>query len=397
MVSARTSVDVATYLHDVGHEVVVACPRPSRNIGTTTGPKYLSELTFPFDVKRLFAISSKKSTFASRFVENISFGFSIFLFLLTRRKVDVVYANVWPIFSLGLITLACRLRKIRLVASIQDLYPESLAVQNRISNQSLLYRSLYAMDSIIAKQCDHLLVISDGFKKSYLSRGIDPSQVTVLRNWVKSDVVVVIDKIIARSNLNKLLKLDLDSEDILCVYGGNIGVASGLDEFFKSLQYIDERVKFLLAGEGSLLHELKKQLQGSPQEQRIYFVSPWKSELTSDVLCSADILILPTAQGQEFASVPSKLITYMLSSRPIFLMADSRSESAAELTKARAGVVASNRDPRKVAESLNELVAFSTAIRNEMGVQGRNYAENCYSDKNALENINRILGAACES
>nr|NLU58815.1 glycosyltransferase family 4 protein [Pseudomonas sp. BIGb0427] len=52
---------------------------------------------------------------------------------------------------------------------------------------------------------------------------------------------------------------------------------------------------------------------------------------------AADALLLPTAAGQEFASVPSKLITYMLAGRPILLLADERSESAIELGKSDAG------------------------------------------------------------
>ncbi|MGM7280385.1 glycosyltransferase family 4 protein [Pseudomonas guariconensis] len=396
VVSAKTSADVAQHLHELGHGVTVACPRPSRNVSKEKLSAALSSLNFPFEVRRLFAIPSANSSFISRFIENISFGLSLFLFILTRRKLDVVYANVWPIFSLGLACIACKIRGIRLVSSVQDLYPESLVAQGRISCRSILYRMLYRLDALIANNCDHVIVISEGFKKSYLSRGVSLSKLTVQRNWLNGNVVSVLEKNHARALLQNH-QIALRSEDVLCVYGGNIGVASGLDDFFEAIRYVDKRVKFLLAGDGSLLPILRQKADSFDGDSRVVFVSPWDANLTSEVLCAADILLLPTAKGQEFASVPSKLITYMLAARPIFLMADSRSESAIELDKSGAGVISSIRDPESIALNLNKLVGLSEAHRESMGLLGRKYAEKFYSDAAALTVIKKILVADNES
>ena len=54
---------------------------------------------------------------------------------------------------------------------------------------------------------------------------------------------------------------------------------------------------------------------------RIRFYSPWPAAETSPALSAADILILPTQGRQSSASIPSKLIAYMLASRPVLALA----------------------------------------------------------------------------
>ena len=375
--SAKTSMDVAQYFHELGHEIIVACPTPSRNVSKAEADAKVASMSPPFLVKRLFAISSRKSGFLSRFVENISYGISLLLFLLKQRKVDIVYANVWPVFSLGLLVLACKIKGIRVVASIQDLYPESLAAQKRLNSERAIYKLLFFLDSFIARQCDRIIVISDGFKTSYTQgRGINEDKITVIRNWVKSNQVTVMDKAAARTQLAEQASIFLSEDDVVCVYGGNMGVASGLDEFMSHVEKADGKIVFLLAGAGALVPGLREMVQEKGQESRVKFLVPWPSELTSIAFGAADLLLLPIAAGQEFASVPSKLITYLLSARPILLLTNSRSESAIELKKSGAGFCVEERSDEAICSCLGGFLRLSPEERLSMGRSGRAYAEN---------------------
>lgn len=395
VVSAKTSMDVAQYFHELGHEVIVACPTPSRNVSKTDADAKVASMTLPFLVKRLFAISSGKSGFLSRFVENISYGVSVLLFLLKQREVDIVYANVWPVFSLGLLVVACKIKGITVVASVQDLYPESLAAQKRLSDSGVIYRALFFLDSFVARHCDRIIVISDGFKMSYTQgRGISEDKVTVIRNWVKSNQVTVMDKALARTQLAAQTSIVLAEDDVVCVYGGNMGVASGLDELMSYVESVDSKIIFLLAGDGSLVPGLREMVQEKSLESRIKFLVPWPSELTSIAFGCADLLLLPIAAGQEFASVPSKLITYLLSARPILLLTNSRSESAIELQKSGAGFCVEERSGEAISSCLGSFISMSPEERLAMGRSGRVYAENFYSSDLALAKINTIFEGA---
>ena len=59
---------------------------------------------------------------------------------------------------------------------------------------------------------------------------------------------------------------------------------------------------------------------------RVKFHNPWLAQDTVTVLKAADLLILPTCGEQAFVSVPSKLLSYMLSGRCILATAPFNSE-----------------------------------------------------------------------
>lgn len=388
VVSARTSFDLATYLVSKGYNVQVVSPQPSRNI--SKGGDITSKFTFP--VNRLFSIASRKSSFFSRFIENISFGISLFVYILKQKEIDAIYANTWPIFATGLLVIASKIKKIRVIVSVQDIYPESLVAQGRVSESSLLVKAILKIDKWIAQNCHHLIVLSDGFKNSYLfGRKISEGKISVIKNWVNSDDIQMLDKLVAREKLQQSDNFMIKDDDILCVYGGNIGFASGLDIFVSYIEKLDPRVKFLFAGDGALLPGLQKQIAERGLKARVKIISPWPVEMTSPVLCSADILLLSVAQGQEFASVPSKLITYMLSARPVLLIADDSSEPAREVLSASCGYVVSERTADAVVDCINRFSKLDNKAKYEMGRAGREYAEKNYSFSLAASKIENLL------
>jgi colanic acid biosynthesis glycosyl transferase WcaI len=388
VVSARTSFDVANFLIKKGNHVQVVCPHPSRN----NSEQDARDENFPFSIKRVFSIKSNKSTFFSRFLENISFGLSTFMFIIRQKGIDVIYANTWPIFATGLLVIASKIKKYKVVISIQDLYPESLVTQRRVSSNSPIITMFIFFDKWIAKNCDHIIVLSEWFESVYVkSRLVKKSKISVIKNWVKSEDILQIEKLFARSDIERHIGHSFDKDDTICIYGGNIGTASGLDEFIQFIPKINTRVKFIFAGDGSLVPELKCLLSEQKMNDRVFFITPWPSEMTSSVLSSADILLLPTAKGQEFSSVPSKLITYMLASKPIMLIADCESEIAKELKKAECGLVISTRSSKMVANGFSEFLQKSDKMKEKMGLCGRQYAKNNYSYELSVNKIYSLL------
>ncbi|WP_219848567.1 hypothetical protein, partial [Pseudomonas cedrina] len=103
-------------------------------------------------------------------------------------------------------------------------------------------------------------------------RGINEGKITVIRNWVKSAQVTVMDKALARAQLAAQTSIILADDDVVCVYGGNMGVASGLDEFMSHIGMVDNRIIFLLAGDGSLVPGLRRMVQQRGLESRVKFL-----------------------------------------------------------------------------------------------------------------------------
>lgn len=386
LVSARTSFDVAEYFHKIGDEVEVLCSRPNRNIDTADCNTFYRQ--FPFRVRNVLTYRSEKSTLASRFLENIVFGISVFFKILFGKQHDVVYGNVWPMFSSALIGLACRIRRTKLILSVQDLYPDTLANQNKISRKSNLFRFFMFLERFCAKCASHVIVISDGFKDAFINdRGVKPEKISVIKNWQKSSGYQIINKAEAKEKLSKTLDVDLTCT-FLYVYGGNIGLASGILDLVKAWVSSDIKSTLLVAGGGSLVAEVERLAHN---HDNVVILSPWLPEQTSLVYSAADVLILPIAQNQESASVPSKLMGYMLSAKPILMSSFGESAAALDLQSAGGGVVVKQFDLSTVLKANKYFTEVEEKVLQEFGTKNLNFAKNNYDEKIALSKVHNVI------
>lgn len=379
-----------------GHSVTVITSFPSRPSGVRY-PGYSKRFfqiergSEGYKLIRCFSVHSRKSSVISRSAENISFGLfsSIIMILLSRP--DVIYSNTWPIFAAALLSLVAKLRRIPLILSIQDLYPESLIAQGRTINNSRPARLIRCIDSIIARQSSHVIVISEGFAAIYRKqRRIPVDRLSVVPNWADSSAIDV-----SISNNQFRRRVGVAESEFLLAYGGNIGMAAGIETLIEAARYLatHKQVRLLFAGEGSHLHICRDLAKRLP-ERRIVFHSPWEPEETSEVLRAADLLVLPTRGGQSLASVPSKLIYYMLAARPILALALKGSDVAGIVERARCGWVVEPDQPHLLVTQIKNVYALSREELNARGQAGRDYALKNLTKEICLPRVIDILETA---
>jgi len=314
--SAKSSCQLAKHLAQQGHRVTVITAFPSRPSGKMY-PGYRRRLYIRDSlnndpdgiiVLRCFATLSKKSKYLSRIMENISFGLTSALAVLRMPKANVVYANTWPLFASAILAVVTRIRKIPLVTSVQDVYPESLVAQGRLKRNRIGYRMLRWIDISVCRSATSIVLISRSFRSIYEDdRGIDPQKITVIPNWH--------DENITQTNENEIMgyreQWGIQPCWKLILYGGNVGVAAGVDGMIHAMKKLSrEKVVLVIAGDGSELSRCRE-LASKLQIENIRFHSPWLRSESASVLGSADILILPTRGEQSFASMPSKLVSYI--------------------------------------------------------------------------------------
>ena len=379
-----------------GHSVTVITSFPSRPSGVRY-PGYrrrffqIGRGSEGYKLIRCLSAHSRKSSLFSRSAENISFGlFSSIIAILLSRP-DVIYSNTWPIFATALLSLVAKLRRIPFILSIQDLYPESLIAQGRMIDNSPPARLIRWIDSIIARQSSHVIVISERFAEIYGNqRGIQSDRLSVVPNWADSSAIDV-----SISNNQFRRRAGLAESDFLVAYGGNIGMAAGAETLIEAARYLTnhKRVRLLIAGEGSRLHICRGLARKLP-EGRIVFHSPWEPEETSEVLRAADLLVLPTRGGQSLASVPSKLIYYMLAARPILALALKGSDVASIVERAGCGWVVEPDQPHLLATHIKNVYAMSRDELDARGQAGRDYALKHLSKEACLPRVIDILETA---
>lgn len=393
VVSAQTSAQIAEALVLGGHTVTVVTTFPNRPAGKLF-PGFSRRLwqrdvsASGIEIIRCFATLSPTSRLLSRLMENLTFGLSSGWHVLTMRRPDVIYANTWPIVATGILFLIAKLRRIPLVISIQDVYPEALIAQQRMSGDSLLARLMRRMDAAMARHSAHVIVISERFAEIYQKqRHVLPEKLSLIPNWIDGKHI---DASITREQVRQHPNIAV--EDFLLVYGGNIGAAAGVETIIEAMQLLEDvpNVKLLVAGSGSRLAACQ-QLAQIMSTQSIVFHSPWAAEETSEILRAADVLMLPTQHQQSLVSVPSKLLSYMLAERPVLATAASNSDLADLVHRAQCGWVVEPGRPDLLAMQIKEIMRLDPAERQQRGCNGRAYVLQHFTKDTCLPKVLRIL------
>jgi colanic acid biosynthesis glycosyl transferase WcaI len=375
--SATTSCDLAREMAAAGHEVKVLAPFPNKPQGVLF-PGYRRSLysrrRMPegYDLVHCFTTLSPQSAMLSRLVENLSFGMTSSLRLLFSRRPNVVYCNTWAVFAAGMVAFVTRLRGVPLVLSIQDVYPESLVSQGRTGERNVLFRVLRWADQRITQAVTDVVTISDRFRDIYVqNRGVAATNVHVVQNWGERNVLHTDTQQTAAFRR----KLGIPENAFLAVYAGNVGAASGAEGLVDAFATLEDltSASLLIAGTGSRLEACRKRAAhlGS---KRVFFHSPWLYEETATVLGAADVLLLPTIGRQSLASVPSKLISYMLAGRPVVAQVLPNSETARLIETASAGWLVEPDRSDSLAAVLREVIALPSAELRRLGNAGKEYA-----------------------
>ena len=157
-------------------------------------------------------------------------------------------------------------------------------------------------------------------------------------------------------------------------FGGNVGAGAHVEGLIEALSTIErDDLCLVIAGDGPKLESCRGLVQ-TLGARGISFWSPWADEDTSLVLRGADVLVLPTRGSQTEASVPSKLMTYMLAGRPIIVQAASASETARVVNECACGWVVKPDDVQGLSVAIAEASNTPEIDRNAMGQRARQYA-----------------------
>lgn len=374
IVSSRTSAEVAEALASRGHSVRVITGYPSRPAGQLfdgfARALIQHERSGAYELTRTFSTVSRRSTIASRLAENLIFGITSAIALAGMDHPDVIYANTWPLGAQGLLALVAAARGVPLVLSVQDVYPESLIAQGRTGRESRSVRLLRAIDGAIARSAATLVVISRHFAELYAStRGVARERTRIVPNWGNAPPLDPDAGALMRE------RWDIATDERVAVYGGNIGTAAGVEHMLASLAGAprESLPRIVIAGAGAQLAACRAAARAAGLD--VIFHTPWAAAETAAVLSAADVLLLPTIGDQASASVPSKLISYLLSGRPVIAQVPPSSETAAVLQASGGGWTVATDDPGAWRRVLSAAKAAPADELAAMGSRGRAYAE----------------------
>ena len=279
--------------------------------------------------------------------------------LLVRRP-DVVYVYHPPI-TLGLpAVLLSGLWRCPFVYDVQDLWPDTVATCGMMNRPRLL-GMLDRWCRFIYRRADRLVVLSPGFKRVLVERGVDAASIDVIYNWtdeanIHSSARLCGDSPNFRANENGTVPFSAAAGRFNVVFAGTMGIAQGLDTVLDAARICAATVpdvRFVFVGGGVE----RARLAHRAEEMRLpntLFLPRQPIETVGTILSAADVLLVHLKDDPLFRiTIPCKTQAYLAAGRPILMAVPG--DAAQLIERSKAGIACPSENPTALAATVQRL------------------------------------------
>jgi lipopolysaccharide/colanic/teichoic acid biosynthesis glycosyltransferase len=363
---AFKGLNFAQKLRERGHEVEVLTGFPNYPAGKLY-PDYRlrmwrRELMEGIPVIRVPLYPSHDRSILRRALNYASFAVAAAMlgpWLIQRPDVIYVYH---PPGTIGMPALLLkRLFGAPVIYDVQDLWPDTIASSGMVLG-GLVFRLLDRFCKFVYRTADRVVVLSPGFRRALLDRGVSADKVDVIYNWAPESSASVAEPTEGEDGSFKI------------IFAGNMGPAQNLDVVLDAAAVCLSTLpnaRFLLVGGGVEADRLRQRARDCGLTN-VHFAG-WQSPTAiQKILQDADTLLVHLKDDPLFSiTIPSKTQAYLAAGRPIVMAV--RGDAAGLIEKARAGVLAEPGNPRSIADAIRQLAALPPDERAAMGRRGRDF------------------------
>lgn len=272
---------------------------------------------------------------------------------------DVSYSSFWAV-------RAAKKKGIKVVAMLQDVWPDNAVQSHLISEGSILYKYFEMWQKYVYKHADRIICISDDMKDFIASKGVDEKKIEVIYNWGYSDEVVDI----AWENNEFVKKYSLDKNKFYAVYAGNIGKMQNVEIVVNAAKELQDRddIQFLIIGDGARREAIEDMAKGM---KNITMLPMQPSEIAIHIYSAAGVNIIPLVTGGTKTALPSKTGVVMSCGKPSIYTYGTESKFSKMVEEYDAGISVDADDGKGLAKMI------------------ANIAENKKDDKNVVYRVFR--------
>lgn len=300
-----------------------------------------------------------------RVLNYVSFAFAaVIAGLLKVGKFDVAYVY-HPPATVGLAAaIICKLRRKPFVYDVQDLWPDSVAQSGMLSRRTIM-RLISACCRLIYRAAAHIVVLSDGFRRTLVSRGVPEDKISVIYNWCDEEMIRDAPRGVFPAGM-----LGMEGR-VNIVFAGNMGKAQGLDTLLHAASFLRDEpsVQFHLVGDGTERAALQRAaaLRGLAN---VRFIERMPISEIGGILSIADALLVHLEENPLFRiTIPSKTQAYLCVGRPILMGVSG--DAAGIVARHRAGICFPSSNPKAMADAVRSFLRLAPEERRLMGERAR--------------------------
>lgn len=263
---------------------------------------------------------------------------------------------------------------------VQDLWPESVTAAGGVTNKFVL-GVLDRMVKRIYQKCDVLMVQSDGFKESILSKGDFVSKIVYAPNWAED--LYLEKKLVNEEDIKAMIP-----DGFLVMFAGNVGNAQDVDSIIKAANEtrVYPEIKWVIVGDGRARESVEAQAKELGLSDTVYFLGRHPMAEMPTFFSFADVMIVSLRDEYIFSlTVPAKTQSYMASGKPVVSMLNG--EGNRIVNEAHCGLTAPSGDYKKLAENVIKMFKMNKEEREQMGKNGLEYYLTHFDKKTVVDNI----------
>lgn len=322
-----------------------------------------------------------------RLTYDLSFTFAAFAAALFAGKCDLIYCSCPPptvAFAAWLLGL---IKRAPFVMKLTDLASDA-ALSTGIVKNNMFLRLARSFEKFTCSKALAVVCLCQGFIDRLHERGVAPEKLHLIPDWGNSSPVSsgAQEATFRRSHA-------IPPGVFLAMHTGNMGKKQDLQNLVRAAQLSrqDSGLLWLLVGEGEERAALEQEI-ARHELTNIRLLPLQPPDAVPQMYAAADALLLNQRSAVEDAVIPSKLLTYMSSGRPVVAAVSGRSEAARQVRRAECGVLVPAENPDALLGGVNEL-RRAPALRQRLGRNGRAYAETHFTKDRVLRSYERLFAA----
>jgi len=375
-----------------GHKVTVVTSVPHYD-PHQVWPEYSKKLVYSErrDGMQIYRVrvyaADDRSSVAKRILAYGSFSLFSAFRGVTLPKHDVIFVPSPPLSNGVVGDFLSRLRGTPFIYNVQDIWPDVAVRAGVLKNEKAIKR-LKKMESYVYRRAAKISVISEGFRRNLLAKGVPDDKISVIPNFIDTEFVTPLPK------QNYFSRKHALENKFVALFAGNMGFSQGLDVVLDAAKLLkgNEEIKFLIVGNGAAKKEAQSYCE-SAKLCNVEFLPFQAHEDVPAIYGAADVCLIPLKRGFTMESVPCKLFTIMAAGKPAIASVDHHSDTWELIQDARCGICVEPENPRALADTINRYY-FESSARSESGRNARHYIERHFRPSSIAQDYLEMMEAA---
>jgi glycosyltransferase involved in cell wall biosynthesis len=288
------------------------------------------------------------------------------------RRHDLVLSESAPPLLAGFLgSLLARKWRARSVYVLQDIFPDGLVIQGRLSNPVLL-KALRLLERYVYNCSDVVVIIAESFRSVIASRMRNQSALRLIPNFVDTEFY----RPLPRDNE---LRAELGLGDRFVVsYAGNIGNAQDFTPVLIAAERLRNLpISFVIVGDGIKKESLRTEVARKGLES-VILLDYQPRERVPLINAASDLCAVLLDEHVQGFGFPSKIYTILASARVPIVWASPQSDLKAVVDESHCGRFVTIPDVDGFVETLHKCLVTRESLEPE-GLLGRKYVERAYT------------------